>query len=102
VADAALEVLKLRLAGRDTQAAHLLKNPQLHVQVDAVLAEAHHRRRGVELGHQPRRLAGRSAGEVALVQQNDIRPPGLRQVVRDAAPRDPASDNDDPGLIDHG
>ena len=84
-----------RLARGDAHAARRSRTPELAVERDAVAAEAHHRRRRVELGHEPRRVVRRAAGQLALLDQQDVLPPGPGEVVGDAAPGDPAADDDD-------
>ena len=82
-------------AGRDPEAAEPVEHPQPLVQLDAVAAEPHHRRRGVELGHQAGRVAGRTAGQLSLLDQHHVPPARQRQVVGDAASGDTAADDDD-------
>ena len=50
-AHAALQLHQLILARCEAQAAHRLEHAELLVQLDAVAAESHHRRRGIELRH---------------------------------------------------
>src|SRR5207342_3702807 len=66
---------------------------------DAVAAEAHHGRRGVELRDEAGGVARRAAGQLALLKQDDVGPPGPGQVVGDAAPRDAAADDNDSGSV---
>ena len=73
--------------------------PSSLVQLDAVAAEAHHRRRGVELGDEAGRVARRAARQLALLEEQDVGPPGLGQVVGDAAPGDAAADDNDSGSV---
>ena len=98
---AALELGQRFRARRDAHATDGLEHAELAVQVDAVAPEAHHRRRRVELRHEPRGVARRAARERALVEQDDVAPAGARQVVGDAAARDAASDDDCAGAIAH-
>src|SRR5262249_17990327 len=79
------------------QAPDRLKHAELAVQLDRVAAKPHHGRRRVEHRDQPRRVARRSAGQVALLQQKDVVPAGPRKVVRDAAAGDAAADDNDAG-----
>src|SRR5207248_1657349 len=50
-AHAALQLHQLILAGCEAQAANRLEHAELLVQLDAVTAKSHHRRRGIELRH---------------------------------------------------
>ena len=98
-ARASLQLHKLLLAGREAQAADGLEDAELAVQLDAVAAEPHHRRRRVELGDQARRVAGRAARELALVEQEGVLPAGFGKVIGDARAGDAAADHDRPGSL---
>ena len=76
-----------------------LEHAELLVELDAVAAEPHHRRRGVELGDEAGGVAGRAARQLALLEQDDVGPARLGQVVGDAAPGDAAADDDDSGSV---
>ncbi len=98
-AGGALELAQLIRARGQPQAARSLEDAQPLVQLHAVAAEPHHRRRGVEDGHEPGRLAGRSGRQLGLLHEQHVRPAGLGQVVRHAAAGDPAADHDDARLV---
>jgi len=66
------------------------------VELDAVAAEAHHRRRGVELRHETRRVAGGAARQLALLDEDGVRPTGPGEVIGDARAGDPTADDNDP------
>ena len=67
---------------------------QLHrVLVDLPDGVAH-----VEQGKQPRRMPGRSAGQLPALHQHHVRPSLLREVVERADSDDTAADDDDAGL----
>ena len=106
--DLALEEPPLIAARRDAEAADLvpvLGRPRLGLQApiepDAVLTHAHQNRRGVEVGDHPGGVPGRAAGQLAFVDEHHVRPALLRQVIRDAAPGDAASYDDDASLVLH-
>ena len=69
--------------------------PSSLVQLDAVAAEPHHRRRRVELGDEAGGVAGRAAGQLGLLDQQHVAPARRGQVVGDAAAGDTAADHDD-------
>ena len=73
----------------------LLQRP---VQHGAVAAELGHRMRGAQLGDQPGGMPGGAAGQLAALQQGDIAPAQLGQMIGDRAAGDAATDNDDAGL----
>ncbi len=67
---------------------------------------AGHEQRGL-VGHagrgdQPGRVPGGACGEGVPLEQHDVGPPEVGQVVRDAAADDAAADDDDAGTIGHG
>src|SRR5512134_1539297 len=68
------------------------------VELRAVLAHARHRAVGAHLPHKPGRVPCRAAGEASLLEQHDVAPAELRQVVGDARPDDPAADDHDFGV----
>src|SRR5579864_1790466 len=51
----------------DSERPHRLEDAELLVQLDAVAAEPHHRRRGVELRDETRRVMRRAARQLALL-----------------------------------
>ena len=86
-ARAPLQLHQALRAGRDPEAAQPVEHPQPLVQLHAVAAEPHHRRGGVELGHQTGRVAGRTAGQLSLFDQharpaNPPAPGGRRRCIR--------------------
>jgi len=85
-------LLELR---RGVSRAHAIGlDAQLLVQLDAVAAEPHHRRRGVELRDEPRGVVGRAARELALLHEDDVGDAGPGEVIRTADAGDPAADHD--------
>src|SRR5690348_5457930 len=79
----------------DAQRPHTLEDAQLLVQLHAVAAEAHHRRRRVELRDEPGGVMGRAARQLALLDEDDVADARLGEVVRTADPGDPSADDDD-------
>jgi hypothetical protein len=53
----------------------------------------------MKLGDDAGGVPGRSAGQLSLVQQQDVRPAPLGEVIGDAAAGDAAADDDDPSLV---
>ena len=97
----ALELLHpLRRPG-DLDAARLEEDPQLLVLVDAVDREGRHLLGVVGQEDEVRGVAGRAAGagQRALLEQDDVRPALLGQVVGHAAADDAGADDDDVGPI---
>ena len=94
-----LELAELVRTRRESQAPDPLERTEALVQLDAVSAERHHRGRRIERGHEARRLAGGAGRELGLFDEQDVRPSGQREVVRDAAAGDPPADHHDPGLV---
>ncbi len=71
------------------------------VEPDRVRTHAHDRRGGVKVRDHSRRVPRRPAGELALVEEQDVGPALLREVVRDAAAGDAPADDHDPSLVSH-
>ena len=65
------------------------------VEVGAVLRELRQVLRRAELADEPGRVPRGAAGDVATLEEHDVAPAELRQVIRDAAAGDPAADHDD-------
>ena len=65
-----------------------------------VVVRAEHRRgaRRLHLHHQPGRVPGRPGGQLRTLQEHDITPAPLREVVRDRCAEDPAADHDGLGM----
>src|SRR6185437_16366154 len=95
-ADAAAELEPALRARRDAQRADRLEDAELLVELDAVAAEAHHRRRRIELRDETRGVMGRAARELAFLDEHDILHPHLREVKRRADTGDAAADDDYP------
>ncbi len=93
------ELEQLLAARRKPEAPDGLECAEASVQLDAVAAEFHHRRRRVERRDQAGRLARGAGRQLGLLDEQDVGPAGQRQVVGDAAAGDPATDHDDPGLL---
>ena len=87
-ADAAAKLEPALRARRDAQRADSLEDAELAVQLDAVAAEPHHRRRRVELRHEPGRVVRRAARQLAFLDEHDVLHSRLREVVRAADPGD--------------
>ena len=96
-ADAALQLHHVVFARRKPQASDRLEDTQLLVQLDAVAAEPHHRRRGIELRHEAGGVAGRAARQLVLLKQHDLAPSRLREVIGDARAGDAAADHHSTG-----
>ena len=56
-------------------------------------------RRRAEAGHQPGRVPRRTAGQPVTLQQSDVGPPLVGEVVGDRAPDHAAPDDDDAGAV---
>ncbi len=93
-ADAATQLAQALRARCDPQRADGLEDPELLVEIDAVAPEAHHRRRRIELGHEPGSVVRRAARQLALLEQDDVPHPSLCEVVGTARARDAAPDDD--------
>ena len=93
-ADAAAQLEEALRARRDAQRADRLEDAELLVQLHAVAAEAHHRRRRVELRDEPGRVVRRAARQLALLDEHDVLHARFREVVRAADAGDAAADDD--------
>ena len=94
------------LGARDRHPAALLvagRQPGLGlefgVQLRRVLHQPGATLRRAQLADQPRRMPGRSRGQLTLLEQHDIGFAELGQVVGDAGADDAAADDDDPGAV---
>ena len=94
-----LELPELLRARCQPQAADGLEGAEASIELDAVAPEAHHRGRRVEGRDEPGSLAGGAGRELCLLDEEHVRPAGEGQVVGDAAASDPATDDDDAGLV---
>ena len=108
-AHAPLKLLERRGARGESEApdrppagglAHL--GGDLAVEPDAVAHQEHVGGRRAELRHEADRVKGRPAGQLALLDENDLAAPRGREMVRDAAADDAAADDDDRRLRAHG
>ena len=70
----------------------------LLVELDRVLLEPRHVRVAVERVHAARRVPGRAGRQLAPLEEHDVGPAELRQVVQDAGADDAAADDDDLGV----
>jgi hypothetical protein len=70
---------------------------QVGVELGGVLDQPGAALRRPQLADQPRRVPGGAGRELSLLEQQDVGPPELREVVGDARPDHPAADDDDPG-----
>ena len=71
----------------------------LLVQLDRVLLEPGDVRVAVERVHAAGRMPRRAGRQLATLEEHDVGPAGLRQVVQDAGPDDAATDDDDLGFV---
>ena len=67
---------------------------QLDVELGGILGQPRHVLAAPELSDQPGRVPGRAAGQLPPLQQDDVRPPRLREMIGDGAARDAAPDDD--------
>ena len=75
---------------------------QPSIQLDGVFEHARRVARRTQLADETGGVPGRAVGELVLFEQHDIGLAHRGQVVGDAAPDDPATDDHDPGLRRHG
>ena len=73
----------------------------LLVEVDGVLLEPRDVRVAVQGVHAAGRVPGGTGGELATLEEDDVLPAGLGQVVQDARPDDAAADDDGLELVLH-
>ncbi len=92
--------------GREVQRPHLVPpdvDAGLRLELGVQLDPVHHHpgvAHGVpQLGDQARRMERRPARELGAIQEQDVAPTELGEVVGDARPRDAAADDHDPGAI---
>ena len=89
-------------AAGKVDAAVLAGDPlDLLVQLDRVLLELGDVRVAVERVHPAGRVPGRAGGQLAPLEQHDVGPARLRQVVEHAGADDAPADDDDLGLCLH-
>ena len=74
---------------------------QTPVQVGPVHHHLRERHRAPELAHEPGGMERRARGQLGAVDQDDLAPAELGQVVGDRGPADTAADDDCPGVLDH-
>ena len=98
-ADAPPQLEEAVLARRHAEAADRLENVEAAIELDAVAAEAHHRRRGIELRHEPGSVVRGAARQLPLVEQQHVGHAFAGEVVRGADAGDPAADDDDLGPV---
>src|SRR6266446_6723321 len=103
--DGPAELRHARRAPGDAEAAHLLPvgahaglGLEPRVELGAVADEPGHRARAAEAADEPGGVPGRAARELLALEQNDVTPAELDQVIGDAAAGDAATDDDDAGL----
>ena len=90
---------------RDDEAAHLFPAGgmaglpfQTGVKFGAVLVDPGQRAGGAQASDQSGRVPGCAAGQSILLQQHDLIPSELSEMIRDAATGNAAANNDDSGL----
>ena len=89
-------------AARQVDRAVLAGDPlDLLVQLDRVLLEPGDVRVAVERVHPARGVPGRAGRQLAPLQQDDVGPARLREVVQDAGADDAPTDDDDLGIALH-
>src|SRR5256885_1492024 len=71
----------------------------LRVQLDGVTPKGIHRRRGVDLRHEARRVTGRAARQLVLLDEHHVPPSRFREVVRDTRAGDATPDDDGLGTL---
>ena len=103
--DGPAELRHARRAPGDAEAAHLLPvrahaglGLEPRVQVGAVADEPRHRARAAQTADEPGGVPGRAARELLALEQDDVAPAELDEVIGDAAAGDAATDDDDAGL----
>src|SRR5207302_924452 len=74
----------------------------LLVQLDRVAQQPHQVVARVELRAEARRMPRGATRQLRLLEEDDVVPAEFRQVIREAAAGDSASDDRDPGLLDGG
>ena len=104
----ALDLLVALLRRREPQAAELVPAGilaglagQVGVEADRVL---HHLRQAdgrAQLADEPGRVPRRAVREAVLLDEHDVLPPQLGEVVEDRAPADAAADHHRPGVVPH-
>ena len=93
----ALRVAREAQAARPAEARGLTRfGLELLVEIAAVLGQPRQVLGRPQLADEPGGVPGRTAGDVATLQQQDVAPAELRQVIRDAAAGDTAADDDHP------
>ncbi len=92
-----VEAATLFPAGRQARLAF-----QRCIELDAIAAHAGGVACRAELTDQARSVPGRAAGELALLEQYDVRDAELRQMVRRRRAHDSAADDDDPSVAGNG
>ena len=75
---------------------------ELLVQLDRVPQQPHQVVARVELRAEARRMPRGAARQLRLLEEDDVVPAEFRQVIREAAAGDSASDDRDPGVLDGG
>ncbi len=68
----------------------------LHVEIGRILGEPRHVLRAAQLPDQPRRVPGRAGGQLLALQQHDVGPAELGEVIGDRTAGDAAADDDGP------
>ena len=96
---AAVEFGPALVGGGDLDAPDRVEGAERRELLDRPLRQARHRARRVVLEDQPRRVRGRAAGleERSLVDDHDLVPAALGEMVGDAGAGDTGPDHDDAG-----
>ena len=68
------------------------------VKIGGIFRQPRHVLAGAQLTDQPRRMPGGARGQLLALEQQDVGPAELRQVIGDGTAGNAASDNDDAGL----
>ena len=67
---------------------------ELHVEVGRIFGEPRHVLRGAQLADQPGRMPCRARGQLLALEQHDVGPAELGQMIGDRAAGDAAADDD--------
>ena len=68
---------------------------QLGVELDSVFGQLREDSAVAQLRQEPGRMPRSAPGKLLALEEHDVRPAQLGEMVRDAAPDDAATDNDD-------
>ena len=102
------QLLQALRARRQPQRAHLVPRRvraglrgEAPVQLGAVHHHLRQRHGAAQLADEPRRVERGAGGQLGAVDEHDVGPAELGEVVRDRGAADAAADDDRPGVLDH-